>query len=106
MKEGEPYSSRALDRSRNRLLRLQLFRYVSVQPDKRAVRTEMDKPASPAPEQDSDEPLVWPVVVQLDERAPRSIASSPSLPSSTFLILILPGRGFRTASVFSPHGGH
>lgn len=101
--EGEPYSSEALERSRNRLLRLQLFRYVSVQPEKRGTTqaarkspesapepdTAKDAATSPPsaateaggeevapapPEQGQEEPRVWPVVVQLDERAPRSVS--------------------------------
>jgi outer membrane protein assembly factor BamA len=107
--EGEIYSARAIERSRSRVLQLQLFRYVSVQPDKRGLGTgspAKSEPAADAPdgtpdaaptdaspeadehgeatpgapdtapaaEPESGEPLVWPIVVQLEERPPRSIA--------------------------------
>lgn len=63
--EGEPYSARALDRSRRRLLALQLFRYVAVLPER------PDPDADPPPDAARQ---VWPVTVELRERPPRSVA--------------------------------
>lgn len=123
VKEGETYSAEVLDHARTRLLRLQLFRYVSVQPDKlagagevapapapdaEAASEEADEegpaPAGEAPPAAGPDPTagaptaaepaptaeassaedggapasattqVWPVVVQLQERPPRSIS--------------------------------
>lgn len=70
--EGEPYSASALDRTRRRLLALQLFRYVSVLPQ----RPETSASGAPAPAAASPPaaPQVWPVVVEVHERPPRTIA--------------------------------
>jgi outer membrane protein insertion porin family/translocation and assembly module TamA len=59
---GEPYSATAIDRTRRRLARLQLFRYVSVEPDR------SETPPSVGGED------VWPLTVELNERAHRSIS--------------------------------
>lgn len=59
--EGKPYSARALEQARSRLLALRLFRYVGIQA----------QPAAPTDAQTL--PAVWPVTVRLRERPPRSL---------------------------------
>ncbi len=93
--EGEPYKTSVLRRSRNRLLRSRLFRFVSFLPDRpeppppdeqaatpedRAVDGSEAAPAGesapPASEDAAEAPAteVWPIAVRVEERPPRSIA--------------------------------
>ncbi len=92
--EGERYSPEALRRTRNRLLRSRLFRYVAIQPEAPATTaSEGDTPTSEDeaasaiadaataetvdPGRGEAEPAAaetWPIVLTLEERPPRSIA--------------------------------
>lgn len=74
--EGELFSLAALEASQRRIYGLQLFRAVTLTDERPPSDPPLDPAADPRPNSDAEARVVWPVVVRVEERAPRTIRVS------------------------------